>query len=165
LVATSDRAEIEMLRFLVSVDWVTRVNVSLRPLDDVAPLTLTDGRVATLSHRSDHVWARLVDVPAALAARRYAVDGSLVFEVADGMGLTGGRFALEGGPDGATCAPTDAPPDLAVPVAALGAAYLGGQSWARLAAAGWLDEDTNGAVARAGAMFASPRAPWCALTF
>ena len=55
-------------------------------------------------------------------------------EVVDPMGFAAGRFRLEAGPDGAKCVPTGADADLAVPAGALGAAYLGGHSWARLAA-------------------------------
>jgi predicted acetyltransferase len=108
---------------------------------------------------------RVLDVPAALTARGYAADGSLVLEVVDPLGHAAGRFALEGGPDGAACAATDAEPDLVVPVGALGAAYLGGTDWGRLAAVGWVDERRDGATGQAAAMFGAPRAPWCVLTF
>jgi predicted acetyltransferase len=165
LVATSGPAEIELVRFLASVDWVAQVNVGLRPLDNPVPLALADARMGALVNRSDHLWVRLLDVSAALTARRYAADGSLVLEVVDPLGHAAGRFALEGGPDGAACAATDAEPDLVVPVGALGAAYLGGTGWGRLAALGWVDERRDGATGRAAAMFGSPRAPWCVLTF
>jgi predicted acetyltransferase len=165
LVATSGPAEIELVRFLASVDWVAQVNVGLRPLDNPVPLALADARMGALVNRSDHLWVRLLDVPAALTARRYAAEGSLVLEVVDPLGHAAGRFGLEGGPDGAACAATDAEPDLVVPVGALGAAYLGGTGWGRLAALGWVDERRDGATGRVAAMFGSPRAPWCVLTF
>jgi predicted acetyltransferase len=165
LVATSPRAEHEMLRFLASVDWVSSVEVPLRPVDDPAPLALVDARAARLVDRSDHIWLRVLDVPAALTARRYACKGSLVLDVADPGGPAQGRFRLDAGPDGAECIPTTAEPDLAVDVGTLGAAYLGGQSWARLDAAGWVGERRPGAVADAASLFATARAPWCALSF
>jgi predicted acetyltransferase len=165
LVATSGRAEVELVRFLASVDWVAKVHVGLRPLDDPVPLALADARMGALVNRSDHLWVRILDVPAALTSRRYAADGSLVFEVVDPLGHAAGRFAVAGGPEGATCGATDAEPDLVVPVAALGAAYLGGAGWGRLAALGWVDERVDGATGRAAAMFGSPRAPWCVLSF
>jgi predicted acetyltransferase len=165
LVAATDEAERELVRYLASVDWISTVSIGLRPIDDPLPLWLYDGRVATLGDRSDHVWARILDVPAALSARRYATDGHLVIDVNDPLGYANGRFALDAGTDGATCTPTTAQADLVVPVAALGAAYLGGLSWARLAAAGWVDEARSGAVATAAAMFSTPRAPWCGHTF
>ena len=165
LTASSARAEIELVRFLTTVDWVTAVHVGLRPVDEPAPLALVDGRMGALVHRSDHVWLRVLDVPAALTARRYTRAGSVVLEVVDPLGYADGRFALEGGPEGASCVATDATPDLVVPVGALGAAYVGGTSWSRLAAAGWVDEAHADAVATASAMFTSARAPWCAMTF
>jgi predicted acetyltransferase len=165
LVAATPRAETELLRFLASVDWATRVEVWLRPVDEFAPLALVDGRTARLDDRSDHIWLRVLDVPAALSARTYRQAGSLVFEVDDPLGLAGGRFRLEGGPDGADCTPTSAEPDLAVSASALGAAYLGGAGWARLDAAGWVDERRPGALADADRLFSTPRAPWCAMSF
>jgi predicted acetyltransferase len=165
LVATSGPAESELLRFLASIDWVAEVSTGLRPIDDPAPLTLLDGRTANLVDRSDHLWLRVLDVATALTARRYAAPGTLVIEVDDPLGFAAGRFRLEAGPDGAECRATTAAPDLRVPAGALGAAYLGGVSWARLTAAGWVDERSDGAVDRATALFATPRAPWCAMTF
>ena len=162
---SDDRAAIELLRYLTTIDWVAEVEVWLRPVDEPAPLALVDGRTAHLADRSDHVWVRLVDVPAALSARTYASEGSLVLEIADPLGYGAGRFRLDAGPGGATCEPSTADPDLTVPIGALGAAYLGGTGWARLAAAGWLDEHRAGAVERASALFTTPRAPWCAMTF
>ncbi|HET6772449.1 MAG TPA: GNAT family N-acetyltransferase [Acidimicrobiales bacterium] len=164
-VATSDQAGLEMLRYLTAIDWVSQVQVGLRPVDDATPLALVDGRTGRLDDRSDHTWARLLDVPAALAARRYATTGSLVVEVDDPLGFAHGRFRLDGAPDGAECAPSTDEPDLAMSAGALGAAYLGGQPWARLAAAGWVDEHRPGAVAEATALFTTPRAPWGSLTF
>ncbi|HEX5367735.1 MAG TPA: GNAT family N-acetyltransferase [Acidimicrobiales bacterium] len=165
LVAATDRAEHELLRFLTTVDWARTVAVPLRPVDDAAPLAMVDGRAATLADRGDHLWLRMLDVPAALAARRYARPGTLVLEVADPAGHATGRFRLDAEPGGATCARTGEDADLTVPVGALGAAYLGGTGWGRLAAAGWVDEHRAGAVARATALFTPPRAPWCPRTF
>jgi predicted acetyltransferase len=165
VLAATPEAERELFRFLTSVDWVGTVRAGLRPVDDVVPLWLADGRAAVLVDHSDHVWARVVDLAAALTARRYAVDGSLVLEVVDPAGYAGGRVSLEAGPGGASCTPTTRSPDLTVPVGALGATYLGGLPWTRLAAAGWLDEHTPGATERALAMFTPSRAPWCTTNF
>lgn len=177
LVTATEDAHRELLRYLVNVDWIASVRVGLRPVDDLAPLWLKDGRVARLADRFDHIWVRVLDVPAALTARRYQTPGEIVLQVDDPMGFAGGRFLLEVSADVATdganalaahparCVATDADPDVTVPVGALGAAYLGGVPWARLAAAGEVQEHRAGAVSQATAMFTTPRAPWCALTF
>jgi predicted acetyltransferase len=164
-VAGTARAEHELLRFLAGTDWVTRVDVGMRPVDDPAPLALVDGRAAVVKDISDHTWVRVIDVPAALGARTYAGAGSLVLEVDDPLGHAQGRFRLDAGPDGAACAPTTDEPDLTLPVGALGAAYLGGHSWSRLGDAGWVEARRPGALETASALFSTPRAPWGSLMF
>ena len=63
------------------------------------------------------------------------------------------------GPAGAERTTADA--DLACDVTALGSVYLGGFSFRQLARAGRSEERRDGALARADALFASDRAPWC----
>jgi len=159
LVATTPAAAIALWRFLLDVDLMATTLAIDRPPDDPLPRLLADPR--RLEPRvSDGVWVALLDVPAALAARTYAVDGALTLEVAGA-----GTFRLEGGPEGASCAPTSAAPDLALSLADLGALYLGGVLPGALAEAGRLEERTSGAMARATTMLLSPRAPWCPFTF
>jgi predicted acetyltransferase len=165
LVAATDEAEREMVRFLTSVDWVGKLRLGLRPVDDPLPLWRHDGRSVSFVDHSDHVWARVLDVTAALERRHYGSPGRLTLEVVDPMGFSTGRYLLDAGPDGASCQPTRTEPDLVVPAPALGAAYLGGTTWGQLAAAGWLEESRPGAVAAASALFATPRAPWCPRIF
>ena len=108
---------------------------------------------------------RLVDVAAALAARRYAVEGELVLEVSDGFTPeAGGRFLLRGGPDGAECARTERAADLRLATADLASAYLGD---ARLVDLAWLGrvQGSPEAVGRAQMMFQWPVAPWCTVGF
>ena len=76
-----------------------------------------------------------------------------------------GRVRLEGGPDGATCEPTTASPDLGLDIADLGAAYLGGASVASLARAERVTELTSGALLRADRMFAAWPPPVCTTHF
>lgn len=88
-----------------------------------------------------------------------------MIEVVDPEGYASGRYALDGGPDGASCQPTGAQADLTLPAQTLGAVYLGGPILRSLAAAGHVDEHRPGALARADAMFRSPETPWCPITF
>jgi predicted acetyltransferase len=114
----------------------------------------------------DHLWLRVLDVPAALSARRYPVEGRLVLEVRDPFRPAGeGRYVVEGGLEGAACRPTGDAPDLALGMPELGALYLGGVSATTLARAGRLQERTAGAVRVADAFFASSPAPWCCTPF
>jgi predicted acetyltransferase len=105
-----------------------------------------------------------MNTPAALTARTYATDDSLVLDVADPFrprGAAAGRFRLDGGPDGATCKKEkSARPDLTLSVESLGSAYLGGVRWSTLAAAGRVTGSAE-ALRRADAMFASTPLPFC----
>jgi predicted acetyltransferase len=114
----------------------------------------------------DHLWLRPFDVPACLEGRRYAIEGACVLEVIDPVRpALGGRFRLEGGPEGATCHRSDAEPDLVVGVADLGALLLGGVSWTTLCRAGLVDERTSEAATHADDMFRPDRAPYCSTDF
>jgi len=72
-----------------------------------------------------------------------------------------GRWRLEGGPSGASLTSTSDPPELALDIRELGSAYLGGISFIRMLDAGRIEEVVAGAAARADALFAVDRAPWC----
>ena len=62
---------------------------------------------------SDGMWVRIVDVPAALAARSYAQDGALVLEVSDEfLPDAAGRWRLTVSGTTGTVEPTTDPADL-----------------------------------------------------
>src|SRR3954452_8082037 len=165
LFAATPAAEAGLWRFATEVDLVATVKAGERSVAELLPWLLVDGRAERQRSRSDNFWLRVLDVPAALAARRYGCEDALVLEVEDELGHAAGRFLLEGSPRDARCVPTDAPADLWLRAEALGAAYLGGVALSALAAAGWVREQRPGAVARAHALFGWPVPPWCATLF
>jgi len=115
---------------------------------------------------ADWLWVRLVDVARALEARRYRVADRLVLEVTDAfLPENEGRYELDASPDGARCRRTNVTPDLRLTVAELGSAYLGGVTLSSLAAAGRVEECTDGSVARADLVFGSDTPPWCSTDF
>lgn len=147
----------DLWRFLFDIDWVARVKAMLLPLDH--PLFLLAARPRELKFKvHDGVWVRLVDLPAALAARRLGEGAPVVIEVADAFcPWNAGRWKV--GTVGAEKTTADA--ELACDITALGSVYLGGFSWAQLARAGRVEERREGALARADALFVRDRAPWC----
>ena len=159
--ATSNR----LWRHCLEVDWVGTVTARDHGVADPLRWMLGDARAMSERDRTDLLWLRIIDVPAALSGRRYLAPGQLVIEVEDPMGLSGGRFALDAGPDRVTCVPTGEPADLAVSVSTLSSAYLGGYTLADLARGGRVHERRAGAVATADAMFRSAVAPWCVTHF
>ncbi len=160
LIALTAEARAGLWQYCFGVDLVGVVKAGMVPVDEPLRWMLADGRVK-VSGNKDFLWLRILDVEAALAARAYATDSTLVFEVADV-----GRYRLTGGLTGeATCNRTDRPADLAIDVADLAAAYLGGVRFTTLARAGLVCELTPGALARADALFASTPAPYCCTGF
>jgi predicted acetyltransferase len=165
LIATTPFAYAALWRYAIDMDLMSTVDVSSRPVDDPLLYLLTDVRRAQIS-LGDQLWVRVVDVERALSSRSYSVRDSVVIELTDvGCPWNTGRFRLDGGPEGATCERTDAAADLTLSAVELGAAYLGGTRLRALAAAGFVDEHTAGALARADLMFASAVAPWCGELF
>ncbi|MDH5372927.1 MAG: GNAT family N-acetyltransferase [Acidimicrobiia bacterium] len=160
LMALNPKAEAELWRFMFSLDLVETVKTQNRPTDDLLQILLADPRRLS-SHEVDGLWARLVDVPAALTARRYRTEGRLVIEVVDPtLPDRGGRFLLEGGPDGAECRSTGNEPDLIVDPVALGSCYLGGGSFSSHQSVGRVSGSME-AIRLADTMFSWHRAPWC----
>lgn len=158
--------EATLWRFLCDIDLVATVHADVRPLDDPLRWRLVEPRQLRTTDVTDWLWVRVLDVPAALAARRYATEDSLVLSVEDRFRpASGGRFGLETGPDGASCAPTAAGADLILGVEDLGAIVLGGVAPSLLARAGRIDEATPGALARADAVFLTRPAPFCGTMF
>jgi len=167
LIAADPAAGAALWRDLLSRDLVSNVTADLRPADDPLLYQLHDARRARL-RLSDNLWVRVIDLPAALAGRRYAAPAEVVLEVSDDL-LPGnaGRWRLRtAGPDGAAeCARTDAAADIALDVRDLGAAYLGGTRLAALAAAGRVGELRPGAIGRLSTAMSWDPAPWCPRIF
>ncbi len=166
---------------VLSRDLVAEFRTQLRPVDDPVLYLLADPRRLRPTI-ADGLWVRLVDVPAALGQRRYACPVDTVIEVTDGLcGWNQGRWRLTaGGPGGrapaghaggqppgfaARCEPSTAAADIALPVSALGAAYLGGTRLGALAAAGQAAELRPGTLAALSAAMSWDPAPWCPQIF
>ena len=166
LVGLDDAAETALWRFVTSIDLVAQVKAEGRPVADRLPWRVTNPRAATLSNVSDGLWVRLLDVRAALAARTYERDASLVLEVVDPLAPGGShRLLLDATADGATCTPTDRSPDLTLPVAALGSVFLGAHDLRDVVIRTGVDEHTRGTLAVAAAAFRTAREPWCSSFF
>ncbi len=164
--ALDGAASVDLWRFLLAVDLVSTVRAVHRPVTDPLPWLLTDARAARIDRLRDRLWVRLFDVSRALEARAYERAGSVVLEVIDEEPWGGTRsWRLDASPDGATCRPTDASPDLTLPVAALGAAYLGGTRLRDAVRMTGVDEHRAGALSEADALFRTADEPWCSTPF
>jgi predicted acetyltransferase len=165
LVALDAPARAALYRYLFDLDLMLRTELWNVPVDDPLLHWLTDPRAARPTLQ-DALYLRLVDVPVALAARRYAAAVDVVLDVADPVCPgNAGRWRLVGGPDGARCWSVDSPADLSLAVADLGSAYLGGVALGELGQAGRVVEHREGALAAATAAFAWAVQPWCPMVF
>jgi predicted acetyltransferase len=165
LCAASDDAYVALWHYVLDQDLVATVTAGLRPVDEPLPWLVSNPRAVQTTARRDHLWLRILDVPAALSARRYAAADSVLLRVTDALGPAEGAWMLTTDTSGAaTVAPADAgaPSGAAVidlDVAALGALMLGGTPADALRLAGRLAEGSPGSAARFDAVLRAPRAP------
>jgi predicted acetyltransferase len=156
-IAHDGRPTAELWRYLLDIDWAARITASLLPADHPLWWLLATPRRMRL-RVGDGLWVRLVDVGAALSSRTYAVDGTVVFDVIDEFcPWNAGVWRLSSG----RARRSSLAPQLRLDVSALGSTYLGGFTFSQLVRGGRIEELRRGAAARADAMFATARAPWC----
>lgn len=172
LVSLDPAATHRLWSFLLDLDLMSTVESPILAVDDAVLSLLVDARGAA-ARVSDNLWVRLLDVPVALAGRRYAAPLDIVLEVTDAhLPANAGRWHLQTGvqPDDefgypATVTATQEAADLTVDVRELGAAYLGGRSLTESASAGLVVEHRTGALPRASTAFGWPVAPLCSWVF
>jgi len=171
LVSATDDAYAGLWQHLLAMDLIGEIRAPDRSIDEPLRWQIADYRSAYKSLERDHLWTRILDVPAALTARRYHAPGHLVFDVKDELGFAAGRFLVTISSDGtAIVGPLegDIPDDadaVALSVNELSAIYLGGVSPVLLHRAGRIEELTPGAAAAAELCFRSATTPWLSIWF
>lgn len=151
----------DLWRFLLGVDLVDEVLVWARPTDEPLEAMLVDQR-AVQAEFDDDLWLRLIDVPAALAARSYGQAEPVVLEVRDRyLPANSGRYLIS--PQGTER--TTGPADLAMDVETLAAIYLGATRASTLAGIGRIQVTEPAALPRADRLFATDVAACCGTMF
>ncbi|MDO9589591.1 MAG: GNAT family N-acetyltransferase [Microcella sp.] len=165
LCAVTDEALIALWHYVLDQDLVNTVVAHLRPVDEALPWLVSNPRAVQTVARRDHLWLRVLDVPAALSARRYAATDTVLLRVTDPLRFASGEWMLNADDNGtATVTRTDvgAPTGTAVielGVEALGSLLLGGTPVDALRVVGRLAEGSPGSAARLDAMLRTTRAP------
>ncbi len=165
--AATPAAEAGLIRFLLSIDLVDRIVMSMLPMDSAVPLMFEDQRAFRLVGAADETWLRLIDVQAALSARTFDSEGSVVIAVEDAaLPHNTGCYRISSQKSGTPrIERTDAAAELKVDVAALASVFLGGYSWRRLAEAGSVIVDKSDAVTIADRLFRTDRVPYSGIWF
>ena len=162
LLSTSPSAEAGLWRVVLGHDLAGTVRASTPP--DGGLVDLLDGPRRATGKLVDALWVRLLDIPAAFAARRYSAEGSVTVAVHDPVDGSVASFRIESDGDTGTATATRDDPDIELDVEDLGAAYLGRARLRRLAAAGRLWGD-SAALATLDRMLTWDPQPWCPEVF
>ncbi|HEY8490207.1 MAG TPA: GNAT family N-acetyltransferase [Dehalococcoidia bacterium] len=159
LAACTPEAYQGLVHFLLHHDRVTDARW-LAPPDDAFLALVTDPSRVQPTHLPGFM-LRLVDVPAALAARPYTVDGTLVLEVRDATApWNQGRWRLAVREGRATVEPGGGEPDLALDAADLAPLYDGYWTASALALAGLIGARSPEALELADRLFATRTPPF-----
>jgi len=160
--------ELALWKFILELDLVDVVHAGERPLDDAVRFGLRNQRHYLSKKRHDEQWLRLLDVDAALSARRY---NSARATVTVTVAITDPLFPAncdtwEVSPAGSRRSGASAEKaDLVTTINGVSAAYLGGTSWHDLWVGGVVQQQRTGALAEADLLFASRPLPRCGTFF
>lgn len=160
-IVTDDAVFTALARFVLGHDLVSQVVFQHVPPEHPLRWQFADFRAGEVSGDMDWLWVRLLDVPRALTARGWFMDGELVLDVEDPFLGEHGRYLLTVQDSKADCVPTDREPDLSLDVSDLGSVYLGGTAPSTLVRAGHIRAHRPGAATLADALFRAERSPHC----
>jgi predicted acetyltransferase len=165
MISANPAAHLDLWRFLLDVDLMSRVESWNVAIDDPLLLAIDQPRRLEMT-LGDALWLRIVDVAAALSGRRYRGDGRLVIELSDDLlAWNAGRWSVDVSAGTADVRPSSDAADLTLDATDLAATYLGGVTFAQLAAARRVVEAQPGAIEAADRLFGVSRAPWAPSVF
>ena len=160
VVAATREAHRALWAYLTSIDLFPQVSYWNQPADDELRWRATDPR-RIRGTVSDGMWLRVLDVPAAMEARRYGADGSFRLGITtSSVPDISGTYELVIENGRATCRPTDTRPEVTMGASELGASYLGAPRLRGLWRAGRVAGPER-VVAALGRSLEWPIAPWC----
>jgi GNAT superfamily N-acetyltransferase len=159
-------ARLALLRRVVDLDLAGSIKVDGVAGSDPMLSWVQGPRGLGDVHPYDSLWLRLVDLPAALAARGYEADCDVVVEVTDEPApWNAGRWRIRAKDGAGEATRSDDDAEMSLPVSALGAAYLGGTNLAEMARAGVVAEHRPGAARDLWRAFRTDVGPYAARGF
>jgi predicted acetyltransferase len=159
-------AHLALLRRLVDLDLAGTIKVDGIAQDDPLLSWVAGPRATGTVNTYDSLWVRLVDLPAAVAARGYEGSCDVVVEVTDEQApWNAGRWRIRVKDGEAEAIRSDDDAEASLSVVALGAAYLGGGNLAAMHRAGQVAEHRPGAVSDLWRAFRTDVPPYASRGF
>ena len=159
LVASDLNAHMSLWAYALNVDLFPNVTFWDGAIDDPLAFEVSNSR-AVKRIVGDALYVRILDVEAALAARRYEQDGEIVFTVNDDMGYASGTYKLSVTDGIASVETTSDAAAVTMGTRELGALYLGRACIDLYATTGNITGEPE-AIRALGQLFVTERAPWC----
>lgn len=163
MAATDDGTRQRLWHFISKIDLCPNVKFEFVPVDDPVFLEVDDPRKMT-RQTNDAVWLRILDVPTALTARTYEIDGALTLQVDDTFLDHGGTWDLDVANGTARCDPSTREPHVRLTIDALANLYLGAPGVDTLNRTGRI-AGADAALTALASIFATRRAPFCSTDF
>ena len=159
LAAVTPEAHAALWQTLLSIDLVRTITTRWAPVDDALPFLLENQRAVRTTNLNDGIWLNVRDVSVCFGARTYRSTDRLVVEA------EGQRWAIEGGPDGASCRTVRSKPDLVTTHAWLSALLYGGVQPSTLVSGRRMTARNDDVLRRADLFFPTSLAPNCQTHF
>lgn len=155
LEATTPEAYRALWQLLLDFDLTKTVVVPGRPRQEPLVWMLSNPRAVRITRQSDNLWARLLDVPTALAGRLYPSEESLVLRIPEDDMCPGnaGTWSLNTRGSGPVCEPSGLSADATLSIQAISSLFFGGVSANDLAYAGHIETDGARTVDRIARVF------------
>jgi predicted acetyltransferase len=155
LAAVTPEAHAALWQTLLETDLVSEIQSANIAPDDPLAFLLENPRALRTRENNDGVWVNVRDIPACFGARTYRTSDRIVVEV------DGKRWAIDGGPDGASCTTVTTRADLVTTHAWFSSLLYGGVLPSALVAGRRMKARDADVLARADLFFTTSLAPHC----
>ena len=151
--AVTAEAHLALWQTLLAIDLVSVIKTRALAADEPLPHLLSNPRLLRTTEVNDGVWVNVRDVAIAFGNRTYRSADRLIVE------CDGRRWAIEGGPDGASCRGVRSKPDLTTTSAGLGSLLYGGVTPSSLVAGRTMTARNDDVLRRADIFFTTASPP------
>lgn len=166
LITLNGAARREIIEYLAEHDLIEEIT-GTGPIDDVLRSSLENIRDYKIVRSSDHLWLRILDIPAVLGARSYRNDWKISLGVRDDLSLANGAWeiSVQDGVSRVHRAPADKRVDATLDIRDLAPLVMGTRNASHLAQAGLLTVHNPDALQILDSLFATHEIPYCQAAF